>query len=431
MLVRPSYVLGGRGMEICHDEDALRSFMTTALDISDINDAPILIDKFIDGATEVDVDVVADFPTSSVANFPASSVADGGGAERSEAEGVSKYEPPAQTEGSAASSLRRFVAASLPHPVSSPHSLICGIMEHIEQAGIHSGDSSCTIPPWSLSTEITDRIKDIAHRLAAALKVNGLMNVQMAVKDDEIYIIEVNPRASRTVPFVGKAKHVSWASIAAKVMMGKSLDELGAREIPDTGTFAIKESVFPFSKFPGVDVVLGPEMRSTGEVMGIDASLPIAFAKGQMSAGVALPREGGVFISVRDADKPHIADIARPLFEMGFSVYTTAGTAEILQAAGLEPRVLEKIAAGARPNVIDLMSDGEIALVINTPTRTGWQTDEGKIRATAVRLNIPMITTATGALASVKAIEALRQGDWTVQAMQDYAAAANVEPART
>jgi len=304
-------------------------------------------------------------------------------------------------------------------------------MEHIEQAGIHSGDSSCTIPQWSLGLEMTGRIKETARRLAGALNVNGLMNVQMAVKDDEIYIIEVNPRASRTVPFVGKAKHTSWASAAAKVMMGKTLAQLGTREIPDTGTFAVKESVFPFNKFPGVDVVLGPEMRSTGEVMGIDPSLPIAFAKGQMSAGVSLPREGGVFVSVRSVDKPLIAEIARPLFEMGFKVYSTAGTAQALVAAGLEPTILEKIAAGARPNVIDLMSDGEIGLVINTPTRSGWQTDEGKIRATAVRLNIPMITTATGALASVKAIVALREGDWTVRAMQDYAVLASAEPAHT
>jgi carbamoyl-phosphate synthase large subunit len=398
VLVRPSYVLGGRGMEICYDEKALRSFMTTALDISDIQDAPILIDKFLDGAIEVDVDVVAD-------HIPGEHGASGG------------------------------TGAEAVHPVSglrissSGQSLVCGVMEHIEEAGIHSGDSSCTVPPWSLEPEMVDRIKGIARRLATALKVRGLMNVQMAVKDDHVYIIEVNPRASRTVPFVGKAKHVPWASIAAKVMMGRSLEELGASEVPDTGAFAVKESVFPFNKFPGVDVVLGPEMRSTGEVMGIDESYPIAFAKGQMAAGVSLPTEGGVFISVRELDKPLAAEIAGPLIEMGFTVYSTSGTGEVLRSAGLEPRILEKIGAGARPNVIDLMSDGEIKMVINTPTRTGWQTDEGKIRASAVRLNVPMITTASGALASVSAIRALRESGWGVRAMQDYAemAAGRVE----
>jgi len=390
VLVRPSYVLGGRGMEICYDEKALRSFMTTALDISDIQDAPILIDKFLDGAIEVDVDVVAD-------HIPGEH-GDSGGA------GTEAVHP--------VSGLRIS---------SSGQSLVCGVMEHIEEAGIHSGDSSCTVPPWSLEPEMVERIKGIARRLATALKVRGLMNVQMAVKDEAVYIIEVNPRASRTVPFVGKAKHVPWASIAAKVMMGRSLEELSAAEVPDTGAFAVKESVFPFNKFPGVDVVLGPEMRSTGEVMGIDESYPIAFAKGQMAAGVSLPTEGGVFISVRELDKPMAAEIAGPLIEMGFTVYSTTGTGEVLRAAGLQPRVLEKIGAGARPNVIDLMADGEIKMVINTPTRTGWQTDEGKIRASAVRLNVPMITTATGALASVTAIRALRESGWGVRAMQDYA----------
>jgi len=297
-------------------------------------------------------------------------------------------------------------------------------MEHIEQAGIHSGDSSCTIPAYSLPAAIQDRIRTICRQLAESLRVNGLMNVQLAVKDDDIYILEVNPRASRTAPFVSKATHIPWPAIAAKVMMGKSLAELGAKEVDGSqqaaGPFACKESVFPFSKFPGVDVVLGPEMRSTGEVMGIDMSFPVAFAKAQMGAGSELPREGRVFLSVREADRPAIVDPARSLIDMGFKVFTTEGTAEFLQRHGINPVILQKIAAGTRPNVLDLMSDGQIALVINTPTRTGWQTDEGKIRATAVRLGIPMITTATAAAASARAIEALRAGDWDVAALQDY-----------
>ncbi len=380
VLVRPSYVLGGRGMEICSDRAALKHYMATAVDISDLDGAPILIDKFLDNATEVDVDVIADFvPTGT--------------------EGIN---PDAK-------------------------SLICGVMEHIEQAGIHSGDSACTIPPWSLKQETVERIRTTARALAAALNVNGLMNVQMAVRqhgqgDDDIYIIEVNPRASRTAPFVGKAKHVPWPRLAAKVMMGRTLQQLGAREVPATGAYAVKESVFPFSKFPGVDVVLGPEMRSTGEVMGIDRSLPIAFAKGQYSAGVEIPTDGNVFLSVRDSDRPASVEIARLLSTMGFTIYATGGTAAHLQDAGIDTSVLQKIATGARPNVLDLMADNEIQLVINTPTRTGWQTDEGKIRAGAVRLGVPMITTMTGALAAVKAIQALRSQDWTVRAMQDYAA---------
>jgi carbamoyl-phosphate synthase large subunit len=234
--------------------------------------------------------------------------------------------------------------------------------------------------------------------------------------------LEVNPRASRTAPFVGKATHVQWPRIAAKVMMGKSLAELGVREVKDEelGAYAVKESVFPFSKFPGVDVILGPEMRSTGEVMGIDTSLAVAFGKSQVAAGTSLPRSGNVFLSVREGDRPAILEPARLLVEMGFGVYATAGTGEFLRARGVPVVVLQKIGAGARPNVIDMMQDGKIQLVINTPTKTGWQTDEGKIRAAAVRLGIPMITTTTGARTGAKAIGAMRYGDWGVKAMQDY-----------
>jgi carbamoyl-phosphate synthase large subunit len=372
VLVRPSYVLGGRGMEICPDEKALRHFITNALQSSDLEDAPVLIDRFLDAATEVDVDVVADLGS--------------GG--------------------------------------SSGTALVCGVMEHIEQAGIHSGDSACTLPPWSLPRHIVERIRQISRDLARELKVCGLMNVQLAVKDEHIYIIEVNPRASRTVPFVAKAKHVPWPRIAAMAMMGKSLAEMGVKEVPDTGAYAVKMPVFPFNRFPGVDVVLGPEMRSTGEVMGMDVSLPLAFLKALLGAGTTLPKSGGVFISVREQDRKEIVGPARTLMAMGYTVYATKGTGDFLRRHGLRPVVLEKIGAAIRPNVLDLMSDGKIQLVLNTPTRTGWQTDEGKIRSTAVRLGIPMITTTTGANAAVNAIEALRAGDWDTVAMQDYKALA-------
>jgi carbamoyl-phosphate synthase large subunit len=382
VLVRPSYVLGGRGMEICSDEKTLTNFMTSASIISDLEDAPVLIDRFLSDATEIDVDVVADFAPT----------------------------PP----GGAS-------AANGSHPPVPPQALVCSVMEHIEQAGIHSGDSSCSIPPWSLDLTTTRRIQTIARTLAEHLHVRGLMNVQMALKDGQVYILEVNPRASRTVPFVGKATHTPWPRIAAKVMMGASLAELGAHESDHIGSYAFKVSVFPFSKFPGVDVVLGPEMRSTGEVMGIDSQWPVAFAKGLLASGVALPTKGAVFLSVRAADKPAAVNIARELIDMGFTVYTTPGTADMLKQQGVVASVVQKIESGARPNVLDLMADGKIQLVINTPTRTGWKTDEGKIRAGAVRLGIPMITTVTGGHCAVKAIRALRESDWGVAALQDYA----------
>ena len=373
VLLRPSYVLGGRGMEICSDESALRNFISTALKSAGLDEAPVLIDKFLDGATEVDVDVVADF-----------------------------------------------------HPDRShkrSKALVCGIMEQIEQAGVHSGDSACSLPPASLPLDVRERIADLARNIARELKVCGLMNIQLAVKDGEIFVLEVNPRASRTVPFVGKATHIPWPKIAAKVMMGASLEELGAAERTLRGCYAVKESVFPFNKFPGVDVILGPEMRSTGEVMGIDVSLPIAYAKSQMATGSELPTDpakGGVFVSVRAEDRAEIVESVRLLMSMGFTVYATEGTAESLRAHGVNPQVLQKIGSGARPNVLDLMSNGQVSFIINTPTRTGWKTDEGRIRATAVRLNIPMLTTTTAAAAAVRAIQAMRQHGWSVAAMQDY-----------
>jgi carbamoyl-phosphate synthase large subunit len=413
VLIRPSYVLGGRGMEICQDEAALRSFIGTALKQAGLDDAPVLIDKFLAGAVEVDVDVVADYSP------------DVGQATRLPPDRLPPDRLPQDRRAPSDqpdSGGRRDVS-----PTSS--SVIAGILEQIEQAGIHSGDSACTLPPASLSQEIITRIETLAKDMARELRVNGLMNLQLAVKDNEIYVIEVNPRASRTVPFVGKATHTPWPAIAAKVMMGQSLADL----VPDPARwnianapryYAVKESVFPFGKFPGVDVVLGPEMRSTGEVMGIDASLPIAFAKSQMAAGSPLPTDpssGGVFISVREQDRATIVEPVRSLLQEGFEVWATEGTSGFLDRHGVKVNVLQKIAAGMRPNVLDLMQNKQIALIINTPTRTGWKTDEGRIRATAVRLNIPMITTATAAVAAARAIAALRRGAWGVRAMQDYA----------
>jgi len=377
VLLRPSYVLGGRGMEICNDEKAIRMFIQNALKVSDLDGAPVLIDKFLSSATEVDVDVVADGQTA----------------------------------------------------------IISGLMEHIEHAGIHSGDSAMSIPPYSLKPALIAEIKRIGTALAKELGVRGLMNLQLAIKHDDadtegnvsdkVYILEVNPRASRTVPFISKAVHVQWPAIAAKVMMGKTLKELGAREVSLVGAYAVKESVFPFAKFPGVDFVLGPEMRSTGEVMGIDRSFPIAFAKSQMAGGMDIPTDparGGVFVSVRDEDKHDIASPVRTLAGLGFTIYATGGTADAVESAGIPVTRLQKIATGARPNVLDLMANKQLAFIINTPTRTGYLTDEGKIRATAVRLNIPMISTLPAAHAIARAIVALRESGWGVAALQDYAA---------
>jgi carbamoylphosphate synthase large subunit len=396
VLVRPSYVLGGRGMEICPDEKALRHYMATAVDASGLDDAPILIDQFLDGAIELDVDVVADFAQTRSTGVPPVSSSGLSIQEKQDTGGT----PVLRQQGQA---------------------LVAAVMEHIEHAGVHSGDSTCMTPTCNLRPAILEEVKDTARKLATELGVCGLMNVQMALKDDKVYIIEVNPRASRTVPYVGKAKSTQWAAMAAKAMMGVSLKDQDAKEIPDTGYYAVKAPVFPFQKFPGVDFVLGPEMRSTGEVMGVDASLPNAYLKAMLGAGTSFPTEGGVFLSVREHDRNEMIPIVRSLMAMGFKVFTTKGTGELLAKHGLRPKILQKIQEGARPNVIDLMQNNEIQLVINTPTRTGWQTDEGNIRATAVRLGIPMITTATAAAQAIHAIEALKAGFWDVTALQDLA----------
>ncbi len=382
VLVRPSYVLGGRAMEIVSDQQQLDVYMAKAVDASTVGrDHPILIDKFLDGAIEVDVDCSSDFGPGPDGNVS----------------------PEARA-------------------------IVCGVMEHIEQAGIHSGDSACALPPYSLTEDVVDEIKRQALLLARRLEVRGLMNIQFAVKDSKVYIIEVNPRASRTVPFVSKATGVPWAKLAAKVMTGMGLAELGVVEAPRPAQTSVKESVFPFTKFPGVDVVLGPEMRSTGEVMGVDMSFPIAFGKSQMAGTMALPAGGSVFLSVCDADKPQVAEVAGKLVEAGFRLFATGGTHRVLAEAGIESTRLPKLAEG-RPNIADMITNQEVDLLINTPTRRGPTTDEGKIRALATLHQLPLITTLTAAKAAVDAIDAFRQGAdadtpahlaWGVRSLQEY-----------
>jgi carbamoyl-phosphate synthase large subunit len=369
VLVRPSFVLGGRAMEIVSDEDQLNHYMARAVEASTIVDAPILIDRFLDAATECDVDCLADF------------------------------DPTGRSD--------------------SGQAIVIGVMEHIEEAGIHSGDSACSLPPYSLSPGIVKRLREQSRALAKALRVRGLMNVQYAIKNDEIFVIEVNPRASRTVPFVSKATGVPWARLAAKVMAGKSLAELGAIELPDPAHISVKEVVFPFNKFPGVDVILGPEMRSTGEVMGIDADFPRAFAKSQIAAGTVLPLGGTVFISVRDADKEAVVPTARALAEMGFKIIASPGTYKILRRHDIAATSVPKLSEG-RPNIADFIKNRQVQLLINTPTRKGPDTDEGRIRAMSVVHRVPIVTTITGANATTRAIRAMQAGGWGVTALQDY-----------
>jgi carbamoyl-phosphate synthase large subunit len=398
VLVRPSFVLGGRAMEIVSDEDQLNYYMTHAVEAvagggtgaDQKMENPILIDKFLDNATEVDVDCLAD------------------------------YEP--EGSGFRVQGSENATDSSLnpePRTLNPSRAIIIGVMEHIEEAGIHSGDSACALPPYSLSKEIVAELKRQTKELAKALRVRGLMNVQYAIKDNQIYVIEVNPRASRTVPFVSKAHGIPFAKIAAKVMAGKSLDELGITEPPPPKHTSVKEVVFPFSKFPGVDVILGPEMRSTGEVMGIDANFPLAFAKSQIAAGGALPTKGRIYISVNNADKPHIAPIAKALVDCGFELIATDGTFKELQKNDIPATRLAKLNQG-RPNIADYIKNKEIQLIINTPTKKGPATDEGKIRAMAILHKIPIITTLTAARAAAGAIKALQKGDWTVKPLQDY-----------
>jgi len=359
VLVRPSFVLGGRAMEIVHDEPDLRRYIRTAVAASP--ERPVLVDRFLEDATEVDVDCIADGETC----------------------------------------------------------VIGGVMEHIEQAGIHSGDSACVIPSFSLTPKVLETIKHATKAMACELEVRGLMNVQFAVKDGDVYILEVNPRASRTVPFVSKAIGHPLAKLAAKIMAGKTLRELGFTEEVIPPYYSVKEAVFPFIKFPGVDIILGPEMRSTGEVMGIDPDLGIAYAKSQMSAQPPLPTKGNVFISVKDSDKPAAIEVAREFVELGFTVLATAGTARLLADAGVPVKTLLKIQEG-RPNVLDLIKNGDIHFVLNTPSGQQPRRDEVVIRSAAVAARVATMTTLRGARASVAAIRAIQQAGYGVKSLQEY-----------
>jgi carbamoyl-phosphate synthase large subunit len=359
VLVRPSYVLGGRAMEIVYDEAALTRYMRWALEVTP--GKPVLIDKFLEDAIEVDVDCLSD----------------------------------------------------------GQRTIIGGVMQHIEEAGIHSGDSACVIPPHSLPADTVEEIKRQTRELARELRVKGLMNVQFAVsRDGVVYVLEVNPRASRTIPFVSKATGVPLAQFAALVMVGMTLDELGLFQEVTPQYFSVKESVFPFNKFPGVDIILGPEMRSTGEVMGIDDTFPMAFAKSQLAANAALPQTGMIFLSVADRDKPAVIPIAKAMSEMSYRILSTGGTAQALREAGIRVESVAKLQEG-RPNVIDYMKNNQIALVINTPSGKGSRTDEGKIRAAAVAHGVTCITTLAGAHAAVEACRALREQPLRVLPLQD------------
>jgi len=362
VLVRPSFVLGGRAMEICYDHAQFERFVAEAFVVA--QGQPVLIDKFLEDATEVDVDAICD---------------------------------------------RSRVVVS-------------GIMEHIEEAGVHSGDSACAIPPYSLPGPVVEEIREATVALAMELQVCGLMNIQFAVKREDgehkIYVLEVNPRASRTVPFVAKATGFPVAKIATQVMTGKTLDELGIEAAPVPGHVSVKESVFPFRKFAGVDIILGPEMRSTGEVMGSSERFSIAFAKSQLGAGIILPTEGNIFLSVTQRHKEIIKDLAQRLHAMGYTLMATDGTAASIEEVNIPVQRVKKIAEG-HPNLIDHLIDGEVALAMNTPNGKGARTDEGKIRAAAVQYGVPCITTIQAAEAAVKAMEALRREEMSVVALQD------------
>ncbi|MSP62680.1 MAG: carbamoyl-phosphate synthase large subunit [Myxococcales bacterium] len=361
VLVRPSYVLGGRAMEVIHDAEGLARWTDRLSEmVAEIGDHPILVDHFLGDAVEVDVDAVSD---------------------------------------------GRDV-------------VICGVMEHIEEAGIHSGDSACSLPPYTLSPSIIRTIEHQTRALARELEVVGLMNVQFAVKDDEVHVLEVNPRASRTVPFVSKATGVAWAKVAARVMAGRTLASLGVRQVMPAHV-AVKEAVFPFKKFIGIDTVLGPEMRSTGEVMGIAADFPTAFAKAQIGAGTVLPSSGTVFLSVRDEDKAAAAEVAERLVALGFAILATHGTAAFLRARGIAARAVNKVRDGS-PHCVDAILDGEVALVINTTSDGQAIRDSFSIRRTAVNREVPYVTTVRAARAAAEAIAALATGRLDVCSLQEY-----------
>ncbi|MCX5808834.1 MAG: carbamoyl-phosphate synthase large subunit [Proteobacteria bacterium] len=359
VVVRPSYVLGGRAMEIVYSDDDLINFMEKAAEASP--GKPILIDKYLEDAIEIDVDAVAD----------------------------------------------------------GERCVVAGIMEHIEEAGIHSGDSASVLPPYSLDDNIIERIRIYTRKLAMELNVIGLMNIQYAVKNDVIYVLEVNPRASRTIPFVSKATGIQWAKVAAKLMVGIKLKDLGIEKEVDIKHIAVKESVFPFNKFYGVDTILGPEMKSTGEVMGIDQNFGAAFLKSQLGAGQNLPSEGNVLLSVKNKDKRNIVFIAKKLSDLGFRIHATKGTGKILINNGVDVKFVNKVSEG-RPHIVDMIKNSALHLIINTPSGRHPKIDEISIRANAVQYKIPYTTTLSGAQAVVNAIESMKKGDLHVKALQDY-----------
>lgn len=362
VLLRPSYVLGGRAMEIVHDEAELNRYMAEAVHVS--GESPVLIDSFLSDATEVDVDALSDGENVHVA----------------------------------------------------------AIMEHIEEAGVHSGDSACSLPPYSLPDAIVEEIKVQTVKLAKALNVIGLMNVQFAVKAGEVYLIEVNPRASRTVPFVAKAINSPIAAIAARIMAGEKLTSFDLKD-PKPNHVAVKEVVLPFGRFPGVDTLLSPEMKSTGEVMGIDHDFATAFYKSQLAAGVELPREGKVFISIKDGDKDDLAALGKSLTKLGYSIVATSGTAKYLRDHGVEAEDVYKVKSGQRPHTLDIMKNGEVALMINTTEGKQSIADSKSIRNTALTMKIPYYTTMAASKAVVQSLKSLQKGELTVKRLQDYNAA--------
>ncbi|MEN9547145.1 MAG: carbamoyl phosphate synthase large subunit [Verrucomicrobiota bacterium] len=367
VLVRPSFVLGGRAMQIVYSDAELTHYMKFAVEASP--ERPVLVDKFLEDATEVDVDCIAD---------------------------VGHFADPKD--------------ATI---------VIGGMLEHIEFAGVHSGDAAMVLPPHTLSPKVIETIREYTHAMARELRVCGLMNVQYAVKDEVVYVLEVNPRASRTVPFVSKAIGRPLAKLAAKVMAGKTLKELGftAEEWPKY--WAVKESVFPFNKFLGQDILLSPEMRSTGEVMGLDTDLGVAYAKAQMAANSPLPLSGKVFISIADAHKKDLVEVAQSYLALGFQLVATDGTAARLEAAGLKVERTLKVLQG-RPNIVDLLKNKEIQLVINTPSGAAPREDEVRIRTTAVITGTPIMTTISGAKAAALGIAALQRQGYSVKTIQEY-----------
>ena len=367
VLVRPSFVLGGRAMKIVYSDNELCEYMRSAVEASP--ERPILVDKFLEDAIEVDVDCIAD---------------------------VSNYTDPAE--------------ASV---------VIGGMLEHVEFAGVHSGDAAMILPPNTLPEEILNTMRAYTDAMARELKVTGLMNVQYAIKDKIVYVLEVNPRASRTVPFTSKAIGSPLAKLAAKVMAGKKLKDLGFTKEIIPNYWTVKESVFPFNRFHGQDILLSPEMKSTGEVMGIDSDLGTAYAKSQMAAGGSLPLEGCVFISVSDNHKNASIDLAKRFIDLGFKIISTSGTANSLKSAGLKVDIIHKLSEG-RPNTIDLLKNNEIQLVINTPSGQTPREDEIKIRTTAVYTNTPIITTIGSAKAALDGIIALKEKGYGVKPLQEF-----------